>query len=156
LQTVENVCVQWLQALLVAGLTALLAESTHGAIQHRAEQGLHLLLQKLFAAIPDASNNQEMLGKTERALQAILRESLDAVFVQGTRATVQLGGQQAIEKTLHGDFGEARRCVENTFRARADALGVVLARQWQTVLRLAIALALLALESALANSNKAQ
>ena len=153
LQAVERHGEQWLQSVLVAGLTALLTESTHAAIQQRAEHGLHTLLQKLFEAVPDGVSNQEMLDKTERTLQAILRESLDAIFAGGMRTTVQQGGQQAIQESLHGNFGGALRRVEDTLKAMVEALLAVLRRQWQNVLRLLLALVLLALESSLAQSS---
>lgn len=153
LETVEHQGKQWLQSLLVAGLAALLAESTHAAVQQRAEHGLHTLLQKLFEAAPEGVTNQEMQIKTERTLQMILRESLDAVFVGGMRATVQQGGQLAIQDSLQGNFGSALGRVEDTLKAMAEALIEVLRRQWQNVLRLLLALVLLALESSLAQSS---
>ena len=63
-QTVGHSSGQWLQSLLVAGLGALLAETTHATVQQRAEQGLHTLLQKAFEAAPADFANQEMLEKT--------------------------------------------------------------------------------------------
>lgn len=153
LQTVEHQGAQWLQSLLVAGLGALLTESTHGAIQQRAEQGLHALLQKLFDAAPDSVTSPEMQAKTERTLQTILRESLDTIFAAGMRSTVQQGGQQAIQESLHGEFGSALRRVQDTLKAMAEALLTVLRRHWQSVLRLVLALALLALENSMAQSN---
>lgn len=153
LQTAERQGEQWLQSLLVAGLTALLTESTHAAIQQRAEHGLHTLLQKLFESVPDGASNQEMQVKTERTLQTILRESLGAIFTEGIRTTVQQGGQQAIQESLHGDFGSALRQLEDTLKAMAEALIAVLRRQWPNVLRLLLALVLLALESSLAQSS---
>ncbi len=153
LQEVERQGGQWIQTLLVAGLTALLTEKTHVAIQQRAEHGLHTLLQKLFEAAPDGVSNQEMQNKTERTLQMILRQSLDAIFAEGMRTKVQEGGQQAIRESFHGDFGGALNRVEDTLKAMIEALLAVLRQQWQNVLRLLLALVLLALESSLAQSS---
>ena len=154
LQTVERHGEQWIQSLLITGLTALLTESSHATIQQRAEHGLHTLLQKLFEAVPDGMSNQEMLAKTEQTLQAILREALNAVFAEGVRTAVQQNGQEAIRDSLHGDFREALTSIEDTLKAMADALIAVLRRQWPSVLRLLLALVLLALASSLAQSDK--
>jgi hypothetical protein len=156
LQAVERRGEQWLQSLLVAGLSALLTESTRAAIQQRAEQGLHTLLQKLFEAAPDGVTNQEMQRKIEGTLQLILRESLDAVFAEAMRTAVQQGSQQAIRQSLHGDFRSALTKVEDTLRVMADALLAVLRRHQRTVIRLLLALALLALESSLLQPDQAK
>lgn len=151
-QTVGRSSAQWLQSLLVAGLGALLAGATHEAIHQRAEQGLHTLLQKAFEAAPAAFANQEMLEKTERTLQLILREALEAVFAEGVRASLQQGGQQTIQQSLHGDFGGAVRKGEETLQVMVAALITVLRRHQQTILRLLLALALLAVASSLEQS----
>jgi hypothetical protein len=155
-QAVEQHGAEWLQSLLVAGLGALLTESTHVAVQQRAEQGLHTLLQKLFDAAPDGVTNQEIQGKIERTLQLILRESLDAVFVEGVRTVVQQGGQQTIERSLRGDFGGALIKVEDMLKVMVTALIAVLHRHQQTLLRLLLALALLALENSLMQPEKSK
>jgi hypothetical protein len=155
-QAVEYHGAQWLQSLLVAGLGALLTESTHTAVQQRAELSLHTLLQKLFDAAPDGIANQEMQGKIERTLQLILRESLDAVFAEGLRTTLQQGGQQTIEQSLHGDFAGALGKVEDTLRIIMEALIAVLRRHQQTIVRLLLALALLALENSLLEPEKSK
>jgi hypothetical protein len=90
-QAVEHQGAQWLQSLLAAGLGALLAETTHAAVQQQAEQGLHRLLQKLFETAPAGIANPDMQGKIERTLQLVLRESLEAVFAEGVRSAVQQG-----------------------------------------------------------------
>lgn len=151
-QTVGRSSAQWLQSLLVAGLGALLAGATHEAIHQRAEQGLHTLLQKAFEAAPAAFANQEMLEKTERTLQLILREALEAVFAEGVRTSLQQGGQQTIQQSLHGDFGGAVRKGEETLQVMVAALITVLRRHQQTILRLLLALALLAVASSLEQS----
>jgi hypothetical protein len=156
MQTVEQTGAQWLQSILVAGFGALLSESTHAAVQQRAEQGLHTLLEKLFAAAPDGTTNQDMLRKSEGTLQLILRESVDAVFAEGTRTALQQGGQQTVQQSLHGDFGGALRKVQDTLKALVAALLAVLRRHQQTMFRLLLALALLALENSLAQPAKAQ
>jgi hypothetical protein len=148
-QTVGRSSAQWLQSLLVAGLSALLAESAHTTVQQRAEQGLHILLQKAFEAAPADFANQEMREKTERTLQLILREALDAVFSEGVRASVQRGGQQTIQQSLRGDFGGALSKVEETLQAMMAALIAVLRRHQPTILRLLLALALLGVASSL-------
>lgn len=155
-QTVGRYSAQWLQSLLVAGLSALLTESTHSTVQQRAEQGLHTLLQKAFEAAPADFANQEMKEKTERVLQLILREALDAVFAEGVRASVRAGGQQTLQQALRGDFGSALRTVEETLQVMMAALIAVLERHQQTIRRLLLALLLLAVSSSLAQSGKAK
>lgn len=155
-QVVEHQGEQWLQSLLVAGVGALLSESTCAAVQQRAEQGLHTVLQKVFDAAPDSVMTPEMQAKTERTLQLILRESLDAVFAEGVRTTLQQGGQQTVQQSLHGDFRGASRKVEDTLRVMVDALMTVLRRHQQTIVRLLLALALLALANSLAQPEKAK
>lgn len=153
LQTVEQQSAQWLQAVLAAGVGGLLVESTRAAIQRRADQGLHALLQKLFETAPVGDNNPEIQIKTEQMLQRILRESLDALFAEGMRNTIQQGGQQAIQESLHGDFGGALKGVEGTLNAMAQALFTVFRREWHSVFRLALAFVLLTLEHSLAQSS---
>jgi hypothetical protein len=155
-QAVEHHGAQWLESMLVAGLGALLTESTHAAVQQRAEQGLHTVLQKLFETAPDGITNQEMQGKIERTLQLILRESLDAVFAEAMRTTMQQGGRQTIEQSLHGDFAGALKKVEDTLRTIMEALLAVLRRHEQTIIRLLLALALLALENSLVQSERSK
>ncbi|HEU5201100.1 MAG TPA: hypothetical protein VFU32_15795 [Ktedonobacterales bacterium] len=152
-QTVGRYSAQWLQSMLVAGLGALLAESAHAAVQQRAEQGLHTLLQKAFEAAPADFANQGMQEKTERTLQLILREALDEVFAEGVRTSVLQGGQQTIQQSLRGDFGGALKTVEETPQVLMAALITVLRRHQQTILRLLLALALLAVASSLEHSK---
>ncbi len=154
MQTVERSSAQWLQSLLVAGLGALLAEPAHAAVQQRAEQGLHTLLQKAFEAAPADFANQEMQEKTESTLQLILREALDAVFAEGVRASVQQGGQQTIQQSLRGDFSGALKTVEEMPQVLMAALIAALRRHQQTIIRLLLALALLAVASSLEQSKK--
>lgn len=157
LQTIERLGEQWLQWLLTAGLTAglsaLLTDSTHAAIQRRADDGLHAIVEKMFEALPDGANNRGIRDKTERTLQAILHEALDAVFGVATRAALQQGGTEAIRGALHGDSGGALSSVEPTLRAMAEALMAVLRRHQQTIFRLGIAIALLAVASSLGQSD---
>ncbi len=155
-QAAERQGEQWLQSLLVSGLTGLLTESTRAAIQQRAERGLHTLLQKLFEAAPDGFSNQEMQVRMEQTLQALLREALDAVFAESARTMLGQGGQQAIQESLHGDFGGALKQIQEALRAMVGALLAVLRRNWPTILRILIALALLAVASALAKDDKPQ
>jgi hypothetical protein len=155
-QAVEHQGAQWLQSLLVAGLGALLSESNRAAAQQRAEHALHTLLQKVFESVPDGVTTPEMPGKIERTLQVILHESLDAVFAEGVRTTVQQGGQQSVQHSLHGDFRGALRTGEDTLRVMLDALIAVLRRHQRTILRLALAMMLLALENSLVQPEKAK
>jgi hypothetical protein len=154
LEVVEHQGERFLQSLLVAGTTALLAESTRVAAQQRAEQGLHGLLQKMFEGLPDQVSSQDLQAQTERTLQAILRESLDAVFAEGMRLTLQQQGGQAMKVSLDGDFGALLKKTEDTLKAIADALVAVLRRHWQPVLRLLLLIVLSALESSLEHSGK--
>jgi hypothetical protein len=155
-QAVEHQSAQWLQSLLVAGVGALLSGSTRLAVQQRAEQGLHAVLQKLFDAAPDDVMTQEVRAKTERTLQLILRESLDAVFAEGVRTSLQQGGQQTVQQSLQGDFRGASRKVEDTLRVMMDALMAVLRRHLQTIVRLLLALILLALANSIVQPEKAK
>lgn len=144
---------QWLQAWLATGLAALLAESSRAIVQQRAQQGLHLLLEKLFAAAPDGTSDQEIRAKTEQALQAMLRDTLGAVFAEAMRATLLREGQAAIQSAVHGDVGALLRAVEDTLKAMAEALVTALRGQRQRAIRLALALVLLALEGSLLQSD---
>jgi hypothetical protein len=148
-KAVEQHGAQWLQSVLIAGLGALLAEPTRVAVQQCAEQGLHQLMQKLFEAAPGGMTNPEVQGKTERTLQLILRESLDAVFAEGMRTTLHQSGQQAIQQSLQGDVGGVVRQVQDTLKALAAAHVMVLRRHQQIIFRLLLTLALLALENSL-------
>jgi hypothetical protein len=153
-QMVGRSSAQWLQSLLVAGLGALLAEATHAAVQQRAERSLHILLQKAFEAAPPDFANQEIQKKAERTLQLILREALDAVFAEGVRTSVQEGSKQTIQQSLRGDFGGALRKVEEMPKVMIAALVMVLRRHQQTILRLFLALLLLAVDYSLEQSEK--
>jgi hypothetical protein len=155
-QTVGRYSAQWLQSMLVAGLGALLAESTHATVQQHAEQGLHTLLQKAFEAAPPDFANQEMREKVERTLQPILREAIDAVYAEGVRTSVQQGGEQTIQQALRGDFGGALRKVEEMPQVMMTALIAVLHRHQQTLLRLLLALVLLEVGASVEHSEKAK
>ena len=97
-----------------------------------------------------------MQGKIERTLQLVLRESLDAVFAECVRTAVQQGGQQTVQQSLHGDFRGALRKVEDSLKIMLAALIVVLRRQQQTIVRLLLAVALLALENSLVQPQAGQ
>lgn len=156
LAAVEQQVEPVLQAALVALVGAVLAESTHAAIQQQAEHGLHAFLQKVFQALPDSMSNQELQGKTERLFQAILQEFLDAVFAQKMRSTVQQKSQQAIQDSFHGDVGSALGKAGDILKAIAEALLVVLRRNQQNLVRLALALAVLALAGYVAQSGSSK
>jgi hypothetical protein len=152
LKTVERDGKVWLEAMLVAGLTMLLSDSTRGVIEQRAEQGIHTLTQKAFEVAPSGANNQEMQTKTEYALQTLLHGSLDAIFAQGMRAALQSSGQAAIQGSLSGDFNAALSAVVDVLKAIAQALITVIREQWQMLLRLALAITALAIANALEQS----
>ena len=154
LERVERQSEEWATSLLVAALTALLTESSRRFIEQRAESGLHALTQKLFEAAPEGVTTPDMPAKVEAALMAIVRDTLDALFAEGMSATVQHGGQAAIQQSFHGDFGAAVNGVEEIAKRMGEALVTALRQQWSTVLRLVLALALLALDSALAESGR--
>jgi hypothetical protein len=145
---------QWIQTMLVAGLTALLSESTHRMVQDKAEQGPHTLLQKGFAALPEGQVSPDLQTQMERTLQAILRESLDAVFAQEMQDVIAQQGQDAVRHSMHRDFGAAWTSLEHTVRAMVEALVTVLRRQWQRVLRLLLKVVLSALEGSLSRGDE--
>ena len=154
LERVERQGEEWATSLLVAALTALLTESSRRFIEQRAESGLQALTQKLFEAAPQGVTTPDMPAKVEAALMAIVRDTLDALFAEGMRASVQHGGQVAIQQSFHGDFGAAVNGVEEIAKRMGETLVTALRQQWPTVLRLALALALLALDSALTESGR--
>ena len=154
LEKAERQGEEWASALLVAALTALLTESTRRFIEQRAASGLHTLTQKLFEAAPAGVTTQDMPLKVETALQGILRDVLDALFAEDMRGVVRQGGQTAIQQTFRGDLGAAVGEVVDIVKRLADALLNVLRKEWPTLLRLALALALLALESSLMQSER--
>jgi hypothetical protein len=150
-QLAEQQGQQWLEALLIAGLAALLAESTRNAIEQRAEQGLHTLLQKAFEPLPKNATSQELQAQAERTLQAILQAALVAVFTQALLPRTQ-EGEQAIRKSLHGDFAAGRSALQDIVKAIFEAIVTALRQQWQRVLRLLLGVLLLALEGSLEKS----
>lgn len=151
-QFVERQTELWLQSMLVAGLTALLAESAHAAVRQRAEQGLHTLLLKTFERLPDGVKSQELQAHTETTLQAILAETLDVIFTESMRATMQHQGEQVIHESAHGHVGAAVKSLGDALNALLEALIAALRRQWQRVLRLLLKVVLLALETSLERS----
>lgn len=153
-QTVGHYTAQLLKAPLIAGLGALLAESTHATVQQRAEQELHSLLQRAFEAAPPDFANQDLLGKIEGALRPILRDVLDALFSEGVRVSLERGGEQSIDQALHGNLGSALSKVEEAPQVLITTLGTVLRRHQRTILRLLLALSLLAVGYSLAQSEK--
>lgn len=156
LKTVERQSEEWLSSLLVSGLTGLLTETTRVAIQQSAERGLHALMQKIFETTSNGVMNQEMQLKIEHTLQMILRETLDVVFAEHMRTTLQQDGQAVVHSSFHGDFSGAVKSIGDILKALSEALVTVLRRESSTVIRLALALALLALESSLARPQSQQ
>jgi hypothetical protein len=156
LQSLEQHGEQWLTSVLISGLSALLAGTTRAAIQQRAEQGLHALVQKLVEVFPDGAVDDQTRAKTERTLQVILSDALDAIFNEARASALHPDDHQAIQRSQHGDVGGALNKLEDTLKAIVAALGAVLQKHRQTVLRLALALALLALESSLIESGNGQ
>jgi hypothetical protein len=153
LERVERQGEEWATSLLVAALTTLLTDSSRRFVEQRVESGLRALTQKLFEAAPEGVATPEMPAKVEAALMAIVHDTLDALFSEGMRASVQQGGQAVIQQSFHGDFGAAVNGVEEIARRMSEALLTALRQQWSTVLRLVLALALLAVESSLAQSG---
>jgi hypothetical protein len=143
-----------LKAPLIAGLGALLAESTHSTVQQRAEQELHSLLQKAFEAAPPDFANQDLLDKIEGALRPILRDVLDTLFSEGVRVSLVQGGEQSIDQALHGNLGSALSKVEEAPQVLITTLGTVLRRHQRTILRLLLVLSLLAVGYSLSQSEK--
>lgn len=152
LEAIEQQTISALQSSLAALVTALLADTTRSVIQQQAEAGLHAFVQKLFATLQDGANNQQMQDKTERLLQAILREFLDAVFAETIRVTAQQESQQAIQASFHGDFGGIMKSGRDILKTLVEALIAVARRNQQNLMRLALALALLALAGSISRS----
>lgn len=153
LEAVEQQTASALQSALAALVTALLAETTHAAIQRQAEVGLHAFIEKLFDMAPSGTNNQQMQEKTERLLRSILQEFLDAIFAETLRMKVQQDGQQAIQSSLHGDFGGALKNGGDLLKATVAVLVGVLRRNQQNLVRLALALALFTLAGLITQSG---
>lgn len=153
LEAVEQQTASALQSALAALVTALLAETTHTAIQRQAEVGLHAFIEKLFNTAPGGANNQQMQEKTERLLRSILQEFLDAIFAETLRMKVQQDGQQAIQSSLHGDFGGVLNNGGDLLKATVAVLVGVLRRNQQNLVRLALALALFMLAGLIAQSG---
>jgi hypothetical protein len=152
LQIAEQQSEQWLRAVVIAGLAALLSESTHVVLQQRAEQGLHELLQKTFEALPADASSRDLQAQTELVLQAILRETFDEIYSQQVRTTLEQQGELAVRDSLHRDFEGALRQLEDVPKVMSDALVTALRHQWQHVLRLLLRFALKGLEISLEQS----
>jgi BMFP domain-containing protein YqiC len=156
-EAVERNSKDMLQAWLAAGLTMLLTETTRTLVQQSADQGLHTLTQKAFESAPDGlNNNHEVQTRTEAALQTVVHRSLDALFAEGMRATVQREGQAVIQESFRGDFSSALKDVEDILKAVGEALLNMLREQWRMLLRLALGLALLALAGSLETKPQQQ
>jgi hypothetical protein len=154
LRGLEQHTEQWLVSMLMAGLTALFAESARAAVQDRAEQSLHALLGRTFEALPDSPSKQELQLQTERTLQTILREALDAMFTEHVRTELRTHGEQATRSVVHRNFDMARNEVQQALQAMLQEIVSVLRRQWQRVLRLLLKVVLTALEDSLSSTEK--
>ncbi|MGZ3664550.1 MAG: hypothetical protein ACXVDA_08700 [Ktedonobacterales bacterium] len=151
IQVAERQGEQWIESLLIAGLAALLAESTRNAIEQRAEQGLHTLLEKAFEPLPKNATSQEVQAQVEQTLKAILQAALVAVFTEALLPRTQ-EGEQAIRKALHGDFAAAGSALQDIVKAIFDAIVTVLRQQWKSLVRLLLVMLLLVLEGSLEKS----
>ena len=153
LEKAERQGEEWATSLLVAALTALLTESTRQFIEQRADSGLRALTQKLFEAAPEGVASHDMPLRVETALQGVLHGALDALFAEEMRTALRQDGQAAIQQSFRGDLGAAVGEAQDIVQRIADALVSVLRREWPALLRLALALALLALDSSLMQSE---
>lgn len=151
---VERQAEEWIVSALLAALSALLAESTHGAVQRRAEGTLHNLLQKSFDALPEGAVSKDLQSQTERTLQAVLRETVDALFAEGARSALEEHGAEASRNLVHRDFGGALQEIQHVLHALVQEFVSVLRRQWQRILRLLLRLVLTALQDSLAPEEK--
>jgi hypothetical protein len=154
LHGLEHQAEQWLQSMLVAGITAMFAETTRAAAQERAEQSLRVLLQRAFDALPESSTKQELHQQTERTLQSIVDEAFDAIFADEVRTELRSHGEHVTRALVHRDFDEALRQIQQGLRMVLQEIVSVLRRQWQRVLRLLLKMILTALEGSLSSEQK--
>jgi len=154
LRLVEHQAEQWLQSMITAGLDALLTETTRLAAQERASRGLHVGLEKAFSALPDSATTRDLRVQTEKTLQAILREAIDAVFAERARAALQEHGGLVSQEITHRNFTGALQHAQHGVQALLQEVIEVLRRQWQRVLRLLLRLVLTALQDSLAPGEK--
>lgn len=144
---------RWLQSMVAAGLTSLLAESSKTAAQQRAEQELHALLTKGFEALPDGTLSTELQGQIERTLQGILRDTIEALFSEDVRTNLVEKSSEAVGAAVHRDFEAASDSLKSAAIIVVEELVRVLRRQWQRVLRLIFKAVLAALESSVGDDD---
>jgi uncharacterized membrane protein YheB (UPF0754 family) len=140
--------------MLLAGITAMFAETTRAAAQERAEQSLRALLQRAFDALPESSTKQELQQQTERTLQSIVDEAFDAIFADDVRTELQSHGEHITRALVHRDFDETLKQIQQGLRVVLQEIVSVLRRQWQRVLRLLLKMILTALEGSLSSQEK--
>jgi hypothetical protein len=154
LQGLEQHAAQWLVSMLMAGISAMFAESARAAAQERAEQGLGALLQRTFDPLPESPTKRELQLQVERTLQSILQEVFDAIFADRVRAELQSHGEQATRALVHRDFDAAVKRLRQGLELVLQEIASVLRRQWQRVLRLLLKVILTALEDSLSATEK--
>jgi len=139
----------WLQAVLVSGLDAILAEPMRARAQQRAEDGLRAALNKAFEPLPKNATIRELREQTERTLSAILREVLDTVYAPQVRSDLEQRGKSISRDLSHGEFKGGLQQGEDALRMLVEALIPVIRRQWQRLLRLLLRMILIALQDTL-------
>jgi hypothetical protein len=153
-QGLEHKAGDWMQSMIVAGLTAALSEASRGAIQGAAEKGLDAVLERTFDALPESANTGELRTQTQRTLHTILDDVFDAVYAEDIRKELQAHGQKTAQSLIRRDLDGALEAVKSALQTVGEEIVSVLRRQWQKVLRLLLKLIMTALDSALPGDER--
>lgn len=114
---------------------------------------MHTLLTKGFTAAPDSTLSRELQGQIERTSQAILRDTIEALFSEDVRTSIVQESAEAVGAAVHGDFGAATTDLRSAAMTVVDELVRVLRRPWQRLLRLVFKAVLAALENSITDDD---
>jgi hypothetical protein len=140
--------------VLLAGINALLKESTRETAQRRAEQGIHAAMQKASNVLPGGATSRELTSQVERTLQEILAEALNALFAERARATAQQHAESVSHELVQRNVSGAVGQTKNLLQDLVQEIVAVLRNQWQRLLRLLLRVIMAALDDSLSPPEK--
>ena len=144
----------WLQMMLDMALDTIFSPQVRATVQQEAQEGMQALVRETFDALTDAGDTSAMERKTTEALDLILRDTLDSIFAGPVRGELRQYGHRAVEALVRQDVEAARTQGEQAVLALARALLKAFQRHSQKVLRLLLGVLIQVLQEAITSKMK--
>jgi uncharacterized membrane-anchored protein YjiN (DUF445 family) len=156
-EVVTEVGEQATPALAQVLLDALFSDTVREQLLQQAEDGLQELLDSTIEALPDtgaASGLTTELDRTRNQLQSMVREMIDSLFSESTRAEFEQHVKDATRRLTEGDSDGAKDEAELAGKTLLSDMLDVLQDHWGQILRILLTVIAKALQEAIASHIK--